>query len=247
MPTFLKNPYLCTVYLFIILILVSIIWRNLITSGLLLCYTGFLPFINTILWISVSNTGEKIRERLKVWHWVMILPWFAFAYSLFAQKWAGNLLNEIFYVDPNLFGVTYLFLSVFLAPIGLLYKQGLIEKVFLLFFVTAILFITILPLALLTRIPFKRIAKLFVLFQLGVMGISFFLTMVGNIPKQINNITTQFALTTDFNEHHMCSNSWATSAKGVIFLGGNKVLAYFPNNERGNQFKIKTCHTDMSF
>lgn len=233
--------------LWVVMIVVALLSANVFISGILIIYTGLLPFINATLWLSLSETGKKIRESLKVWHWAVMSSWLIFVYSLYAQKWTAGVINEIFHVDAESFGITYGLLAFLFTPVGLLYQQSVIGAAFTIFFVGAMILVTLIPFALITDIPFKKIAKSSALFFLCVFLMSFFLTTASNISRHLNDVTMRFAIWADFNEHHLCTNPWSTRSKGVIFLGGNKVLVYFPRNEKGSQFKVESCDLQESF
>ena len=242
-----NNQYLNTIYIWIGLIVTSLASKQIFLLSLTIIYTGFLPFLNAVLWLSVSDVGKKLREKLKVWHWAVIFSWLLFLYSLYAQKWTAGLLNGIFHVDAGNFGITYSLLAFLFAPIGLLYHDTVTGYAYAIFIVISGFLVYAIPVTLLTDIPFKRILKHSAVFFLGVLLISFFLSMVSILPKHLNDITTRFALWSDFNSNHLCADDWSKQSKSVIFLGGSNMLAYYPESKEGQKFKVEVCKSWKSF
>jgi hypothetical protein len=101
--------------------------------------------------------------------------------------------------------------------------------------------------SLFTEIKIKTIAKWSALLLCCIYLVSFFLTTAENISKNVNNVALSFALWADFNEKHTCTDNWVAEATGVIFLDGEKVLAYFPKNTNGKHFEVKTCNLQKTF
>ncbi|BAO45773.1 hypothetical protein [Thiolapillus brandeum] len=242
-----NNKYLNTIYIWVTLVVISLTSKHIFLLSLAIIYTGFLPFLNAVLWLSVSDSGSKLREQLKVWHWAVIFSWLLFLYSLYAQKWTAEVLNEIFHVDAGNFGITYSLLAFLFTPIGLLYHETITGYVYAIFVVAASFLVYAIPVALLTDIPFKKILKHSAVFFSGVLLTSFFLSMVSILPRHLNDITVRFALWADFNSSHLCADEWSKKSESVIFLGGPNMLVYYPSNEPGQIFKVEVCQSWKSF
>ena len=238
---FLSNYYLNTVYLWIVLIISAFSVTNIYTLTLVIAYTGYLPHINAVLWLSISETGKKIREKLEIWHWTVLISYIVIAYSIYAKSWSASLLNETFPIDPAKFGITDSIATLLIAPISLLYYQDLMGSIHTISILASMFIAPILVLTLLIGFPikstFKWIGKLFAAISL----VSFFVTMMFNFNNQLNNVVRKLALNTDFNKYHPCSNDWAKDAESLIFLGGDRVYVYFPNDINGEIFQFKTC------
>lgn len=242
-----NNIHLNTIYLWIALILTVFIKMNIYTITALLIYTGYLPHINLLFWLSLSNTGKQIRERLKIWHWAIIFSYIAFIYSLYAQSWASALLNETFPVDPSKFGITESFLVVLVAPVSLLYYPDYLAGIHTATIILSMIILPILGVAVLTGFSLKKTFKITGCILVLTFLMSFFVTLMLNFTMHIKDVTRIFALNTDFNSSHLCKDDWSNKSKSVIFLGGNKVLAYFDSREPGSQFEVVDCDYTKSF
>lgn len=238
-----NNKYLNTIYVWMGLVVLAFFSKQIVILALAIIYTGFLPFFNAIIWLSVSDAGKKIREKLKVWHWTLISSWILFFYSLYAQKWTAGVLNEIFHVDAKNFGITYSLLAFLFTPIGLLYHETITGYGYAVLIVVAGFMVYAIPVALLTDIPLKTILKHSAVFFLSVFLISFFLSMVSILPKRLNDIAIGFALWADFNSNHLCADEWSDKSESVIFLGGQSMLVYYPANQEGSRFQVEVCQS----
>jgi hypothetical protein len=242
-----NNKHLNTIYIWVALVAISLLTKYIFLLSLAIIYTGFLPFLNVVLWLSVSDAGTKLREKLKVWHWAIIFSWLLFIYSLYAQKWTAGVLNGIFHVDAGNFIITYSLLMFLFTPFGLLYHETVTGYAYTIFIVGAIILAYAIPAALLTNVKFKKTLKHSAIFFSGVLLTSLFLTMVSIFPKYLDDITTKFALWSDFNSSHLCADEWSKKSESVIFLGGPNMLAYYPSNELGQKFKVEVCQSWKSF
>lgn len=229
------------------LVVVSLLYKNIVTMGLAILYTGLLPFILGVFWVSLSKTGAVLRKNFKAWHWVVITSWLVFSYSLYARKWTATTINGVFHVDPEKFAITYDFLAFFYAPVSILYQPSFVSGLLNIFVALAIGLAPLFLLALLSDVKAKLIFKWSALFMGFIFLVSFFLTMAGNISEGVDDVALNFALWADFNEIHTCSDGWASSAKSVIFLDAEKVLAYFPSSEDGKKFQVKSCNSLKTF
>lgn len=247
MPNIFMNSYLNTIYIWVAISAAAIISQYVILLGVAIIYTGALPFINSVIWLSISSTGIKIREKLKLFHWASMFSVVVFLYGIYAQSWASSTLNKIFHVDANSFGITYTFISFLIAPVSFLYHENLIGAIYPAIIIVSMFLVCIIPIALLTNMPFTKVLKISGVFFGSIFLISFFLSMVFNLTKQIDNVTKEFALLTDFNSSHLCQDNWATGQESVVFLGGHNVLVYNPLKPSGSQFSKETCDFRKSF
>lgn len=237
----LSNHYLNTIYLWIVLITSTFTFTNIYTLTLVIAYTGYLPHINAVLWLSISETGKKIKEKLEIWHWAIFISYIVIAYSIYAQSWSASLLNEAFPIDPAKFGITNSIVTLLVAPISLLYHQDFIGSVHTVAILASMFIAPILVLAFLVGFSLKSIFKWIGKFFATILLVSFFVTIMFNFNEQLKNVVIKLALNTDFNKYHPCSNDWVRNAESLIFLGGDKVYVYFPNDINGEIFQFKTC------
>lgn len=242
-----KKTVFFTMAIWIALITAPLIYSNTVTVGLAILYTDLLPFMLGVFWISLSKTGVMLRERFKAWHWVIITSWLIFSYSLYARKWTAATINGIFHVDPEKFTLTYDFLAFVYAPVYILYQPSLVSGLLNIFVALVVGLAPLFVFALLADVKVKLIFKWSGLLIGFIYLVSFFLTMAGNISKSVDDVALNFALWADFNESHTCSDDWASSAKSVIFLDAEKVLAYFPSGEDGKHFQVKSCNSLKAF
>lgn len=242
-----KKTLISTLVGWIALVAVSLIYRNIVIVGLAILYTGLLPFMLGVFWVSLSKTGAILREHFKAWHWIVITSWLVFSYSLYARKWTATTLNGIFHVDPEKFTITYDFLAFVYAPVSILYQPSFVSGLLNIFVALAVGLAPLFVFALLAEVKAKLIFKWSALLMGFICLVSFFLTMAGNISEGVNDVALNFALWADFNEVHTCSDDWASSAKSVIFLDAEKVLAYFPSSEDGKNFQVKSCNSLKAF
>lgn len=238
---YLSNHYLNTVYLWVFLILVTFAFTNIYTLTLTIAYTGYFPYINAVLWLSISETGKKIRDKLEIWHWAVLISYIVFIYSIYAQTWSASILNDTFPVDPGKFAITHSITTVLIAPINLLYYPDFLGFLHTISILISMFVVPLLGMALLVGFPmgstFKSIGKLF----LGIFCVSFFVTIMFSFNNQLNNVITKLAISTDFNKNHPCSNKWAEKAESLIFLGGERVYVYSPTQTQDKVFQFETC------
>lgn len=241
------NVYLTIFLMWSILVLVAISARSRIVSALVIFYTGVMPFICTVLFISKSIIGKKIGEHAKKWHFAVYLSWVLFLYSVFAQHWASETLNNIFQVDAGSLSITYKLLAFLFAPFGIIYQAYVLSWVWLLFIMTGFALATIFPLILIFNVPLKRIWKKLAAFLIFYIFISFLAPMMSTITSNQNKLIIEFALWADFSSKNLCTDSWVSRTESVLFLGGNRVLAYQPHNPDGTRFTVETCNYGKTF
>lgn len=237
----LSNHYLNTIYLWIILVITTFVFTNIFTLTITIAYTGYLPHINAILWLSISETGKKIRDKLEIWHWAVLISYIVFIYSIYAQTWSASLLNETFPVDPGKFAITDSIATVLIAPISLLYYPDALAGLHMISILISMFVVPFLGLALLVGFPlgstFKSIGRLF----LTIFCVSFFVTIMFSFNNQLNNVIAKLAVNTDFNKYHPCTDTWSGKAESLLFLGGNRVYVYSPKETKDKVFQFKTC------
>lgn len=242
-----NNIYLNSLCLWVALIAVSFFEPNVYTLSALLIYTGYLPHVNALFWLSLSKTGEKIRARLKVWHWAVVASYIIFMYSLYAQSWAAALLNEIFSIDPAAFSITASFLTVLVAPVSLLYYPDYLAGIHTATIIISMFLIPLLGVLVAAGFSLKTTFKILGGVFVSIFLVSFFVTLMFSFTMHVKDVARTFALNTDFNSFNLCKDEWSNKSKSVIFLGGNKVLAYFESRDPGKQFEVVNCDYAKSF
>lgn len=242
-----RSPYLNTLYIWVVIFILFMFKGNFFTALGVLVYTGYLPVFNGVLWLSKSRTGKVIRERLKVWHWAVITSWVVFIYSLYAQSWASSLLNDIFKVGSSHFPITESFLAVLIAPVSLLYYPDYLAGIHTATIISAMIVIPALSVAFAAGFSFRVLFKIFASLLAIIALMTFFVTLMFNFTSNLNDVTKTFALNADFYSDNPCNNEWASKSNHVIFLGGDRVLAYFENSSEDHRFKVVSCDYTKRF
>lgn len=208
---------------------------------------GTLPFAFVVLWLASSRFGQLIREAASVWHLRILSASALFAYSVYAHKWASDLINELFLVDARYFGVSTAVIAVLFAPFGLIYRQEVVGWLWVGFLFVGAALTYILPLSLL---PPRRAAfgwRAWVKAGLFVLIGSFILAMSGHLARSFRPAAMTFAVWADFNAKHPCTDAWASHAEGVVFLGDQRVLVYSPSSPIGGRFTVESCNFSRRF
>lgn len=208
---------------------------------------GALPFALLAIWLPRSRPGQFVRAAASVWQLRIFGVSAIFIYGIYANKWAGDVINELFGVDPSHFGLSKTVLAVLFAPFGLVYRQDVVGWLWGIFLLITVLLTCVLPLSLLAperpAIGWKAWVGGFLFICLG----AFALTMSANIARSFHPLAMRFAIWADFNESHLCTDEWAGKPNSVVFLGDHRVLVYFPQNSTGNSFSVESCNYAKGF
>lgn len=201
---------------------------------------GTLPFAFVVLWLASSKYGLLIREAASVWHLRIFGISALFAYSIYAHKWASDLINELFLVDSHYFGTSTTVIAVLFTPFGLIYRPEVVKGLWIAFLFVAVLIAFILPLSLLSSRPLGW--RAWVKVALFVFVGSFFLATSKYLAQSFRPTAKEFAVWADFNEKHPCTDDWASHAESVVFLGDQRVLVYSPKSPLGSKFTVESCN-----
>jgi hypothetical protein len=241
------NVYLSVFLAWIIVISIALLARTRILSAVAIFYTGVMPFICSILFISRSFIGEKIRIHVTKWHFAVYFSWVLFLYSLFAQRWASETLNSIFQVDAGTLSITYRLLAFLFAPFGIVYQSYILSGVLLFFTLAGFALATIFPLFLIFNVSLKLIWKKLVAFILFYIFVALSAPLLSKITANQNRLIVEFALWADFSSKNLCTDNWVNNTESVLFLGGDRVLTYHPRNQTGLKFTVETCNFKKTF
>lgn len=211
-----------------------------------LSLTGAMPFVLVVLWLGLSEMGEKIRNWFNTWLLRVFSGALLFCYVTYGRKWAGDIINEIFNVDARFFGITSTALTVLFTPFGIFYRPDVIGNAFDIFNITAAFLILVYSFYLLVANGVKSRAKKigYIVLTFVIGSVSFVLAL--NIANSFKPAVKAFAVWADFNENHLCLDSWASEAKGVVFLDNGKVLGFFPQASNYH-FKVVSCDYAKKF
>jgi hypothetical protein len=217
-----------------------------VISLLVLSLTGAMPFALVVLWLGLSEYGKKIRDWFDAWHLRAFSVAALFVYGIYGRKWAGDIINELFNVDARYFGLTSAVLTVLFTPFGVLYRTDVVGPAFNLFILAAALIIPLYLTYLITAEGVDGRGKKVGYLVLTVVGASAALALAYNIAKTFKPAVKAFAVWADFNDNHLCTDSWASEVKGIVFLDDGRVLGYFPNAS-DHQFKVVSCNYAKEF
>ncbi|HEY9016849.1 hypothetical protein [Thiomicrospira sp.] len=243
----LKNDYILVLLFWLLSIFIFMMTKSGLVAAFSIFYTGLLPFVYIVLWLSKSEIGKNIRKHAKKWHIAVGISWFLFAYAIYAQKWAAGVINQVFFVDASNLGITYTLLAFLFTPFGMLYQESILSGLWNTLIIAAMIWGSIFPMLLMLPIPFKRIAYVFVFSFLVIGFFSLFIGAVTNLVVNKELLIKRFALWADFNNNHLCSDNWANTTDSVLFLGGERVLIYQSKKPENSQFSVKTCNFEKSF
>lgn len=209
--------------------------------------TGALPFALLAIWLPRSRLGKFVQAASSVWQLRIFGVSLLFAYSVYAHKWAGDVINDLFRVDSGHFGASTTVFSILFAPFGLIYRQDVIGWLWTAYILLAILITWVLPLSLLTpgrpALGWKAWVGGFVFFLAG----AFILAMSTHLANSFKPLAMQFAIWADFNDSHLCTDDWSSELNSVVFLGDQRVLVYFPKKQVGSRFSVETCNLEKVF
>ncbi|EJD6474339.1 MULTISPECIES: hypothetical protein [unclassified Providencia] len=253
-----RNPYQLLL-IFLILLIVVLIFSKLMNfqktaafiSGLTIFYTGVLPFIYLTLWISKSKIGGEIKKNAKKWHVVIFTSWVIFLYSIYAEMWVANTLNEIFSVNANHLSITYKLLAFLFTPFNLFYHLSilsLIKSILGIVFIMLLIFSPIIIIfVFIPNVRIRELLKVIMKMCFFVFISSFIISIITSISLNKDYLIKEFALWADFSSNNLCTDEWVNKTESVLFLDGGYVLAYHPQNLKDNQFTVETCNYKKSF
>lgn len=225
-----------------LLLILAAATSNSIVAAVAVFFTGVLPFIFIALWLSLSETGTSIRSHFKRWHFTLIFTWILFAYTIYARKWAASLINEIFHIDASSLGITYTLLAALYTPFGIFYQEAVVSALWNAIILIAVVWGGLFPFMLFLPIKLGKVARFFGVSILVILLSSVFIATVANLSLNKKNLISEFAIWADFNSSNLCSDDWTKNAQSVVFLGGDRVLAYKPANPTGSRFVPETCN-----
>lgn len=228
-------------------LLIVAVWSK---WGILLFFalslTGAMPFILIVLWLGLSDTGKKIRSWFEIWHLRTFSVVLVFCYGTYGRKWAGDVINELFNLDARYFGITSAVLTVLFTPFGLLYRPHVMGSALDLFNITVALVIPFYLIYLSFAVPIQGWVKKIGYLCFAVFAGAVVLALGFSISKSFKPTVREFAVWADFNENHLCTDSWASEAKSVVFLEDGNVLGYFPC-AADYKFKVVPCDYARQF
>lgn len=229
-----------------LLLLILALWSKIgVVILVSIAFTGLLPFVLGVFWLGISERGKSIRGQFEVWPVRIFAAAVFFVYWAYGQKWAADTINSLFGVDAKYFGITSILLTVLFTPFGVLYREGVIGIAYQVFLGFSVLLggYYLVYLLLARRVVGR--GKKIIYFIVLLFFIPFFLALMMRINIEFKTAVMNFALWADFYENHLCTDPWANQAKGVVFLDGGRILAYFPYSDV--HFKVVSCNYQKTF
>lgn len=242
-----KRVSIALVLAWIFSIFATLLIRNPLIAFTSIFLGGALPFALLAVWLPRSRLGKFVQEAASVWQLRIFGITTLFAYSVYANKWAGDIVNELFHVDPSHFGVSTTVIAVLFAPFGLIYRQDVIGWLWIVFILLGTLLTFVLPLSLLTPGSAALGWKAWIGGLVFVFVGAFVLTMSTKLTNSFKPLAMRFAIWADFNDSHLCTDDWASKPNSVVFLGDQRVLVFFPKNPLDKRFSVESCNYAKSF
>jgi len=208
--------------------------------------TAAMPFVLVVLWLGLSQTGRSIRGWFKLWHVRVIFGALVFCYATYGHKWALDIINQLFNVDPKYFGITSTVLTVLFIPFGIIYRPEITERAWDVVLVATVFLTPIywLYLCFIDDVEGRGLKFLYSI-ALPLAGVAA-LTLAVQISNDFRPMVQNFAIWADFNDNHLCTDPWASNAKEVVFLDHGEVLAHFPRASPF-QFQVVSCNYAKKF
>ncbi|MHC6645059.1 hypothetical protein ACYTPF_00585 [Alteromonas sp. HB246098] len=227
-----------TFLVYISLLLISYFKVNLsnISWTFLMSLLIILPFGILVSIITNNKIFKKVTSTL--WSKSLISIGLV-VYTAMSNVWASTLINEIYGVAANHFGITQIFLTLayFVITIMKLIFSGLF---------ISIIALGVLPLwyvvAFKDSIKSKAYGALYFCVIFILVAVTY--TIIGLFDRDIKIFAERAALWGDFYPNNKCTKDLGKN-KGVIFLSPNKVLTATPvvqnNNKVHWNYPIKQC------
>jgi len=235
-----------TIAIWISLLFLVVLTHVGLLALLAVSLTGAMPFILLILWLGLTEQGEKLRGWFDVWQVRAFFGAFLFCYVTYGHKWAGDVINELFHVDAKFFGITSAVLTVLFTPFGIFYRPDVAGSALDIFNLIVAVVAPLCFIYLFVLNGIENRGRKILSLLVGIFCTTFVLAFVFDISKDFKPAVKAFALWADFNESNLCTDAWAQTAKSVVFLDDGKVLAYFPG-ESDYKFQVVSCNYAKKF
>lgn len=235
----LKKPFVVLLSTWLIFLVLFHALPNLLTLSAFISLNAAFPFIVIFL---VLFSGGFFKDVESV-GWLKLL-WVAvgFFYLLIANKWAGDVLNDIFKIDPSFFPTTSKVLTLVFYPLSF-YGSSVWGWSSALMLVTFSLLITIvLPWALLSPAIWQQFSgKKWLVVILAFVMIAIWAPVNSMLGRNYLALVERLAIWADFNDKHRCSNLGLQQAQKVIFLKDGNVLALRTSSTGDTEYAVLPC------
>lgn len=235
----LKKPLIALGCAWVISLACSLVLPNLLTRLVFIALNAALPFIVVFLILFAVGFFKAVEGV----GWIKLL-WVAagFLYLLAANKWAGDVLNDIFKIDPSLFPTTSKVLAVVFGPL-FLYDSTVWGMFYSIALVTLSLFLTtVLPAALIDPKLWQQLSgKKWVWVGVAFVMVAIWAPVNSILARKYPMLVEQLAIWGDFNDNHRCVNLEPQQVQKVIFLKDGNVLALRTNLTGSTKYVVFHC------
>lgn len=220
-------------------LVLSLALPNLLTLSAFIVLNAALPFIVIFLVLFGGGFFKAVEDV----SWLKLL-WVAagFFYLLVANKWSGDVLNEIFKIDPSFFPTTSKVLTVVFGPLSL-YGSSAWDLSYALILVSLFFFFSIvLPAALISPTLWQQFSwKKWLWVILAFVMVAIWAPMNSILGHKYPVLVERLAIWADFNDNHRCSNLGLQQAQKVVFLKDGNVLALRTSSTGGTEYAVLPC------
>lgn len=235
----LKKPLIALGSAWGIFLVLFLALPNLLTLSVFIVLNAALPFFFIFLVLFAGGFFKAVEGV----GWIKLL-WVAagFLYLLVANKWAGDVLNDIFKIDPSLFPTTSKVLTVVFGPLSL-YGSSIWGWSNALAVVTfSLLFTVVLPAALISPTLWQQFSgKKWFWVGLAFVMVAIWAPVNSMLGHKYPILIELLAIWGDFNDNHRCANLEPQQAQKVIFLKDGNVLALRADLTGGTEYVVLRC------
>jgi hypothetical protein len=237
--TRLKKPLVLLGGTWLVLFLLFLLFKNAMTAIPFMAFNAYLPFVVIYLVLFTAGFFESVENV----GWLKVL-WgvIGFIYLLFANKWAGDVLNDLFNVDPSFFLATSAVLTVAFGPVAMYSSNAWgVFSALALVGVSFLLSIA-LPAALLSITIWQNFGwKKWLWLLLAFSAVAIWMPLCSRLGASYIPNVEQLALWADFNDKNRCTNEPAKSASKVVFLRDGYVLAPQTDPKSQEKYVVLRC------
>lgn len=196
----------------------------------------YIPFLILIIYIQDSIMYKILSKQI----WIKSIVVFTLAlYSMFALSYAMSLINEIFHIDPKLFPITTVFLTVFYLPVVAL-KVLMYPVIYIQllsgFIILGLILKYVFNYNIVSLSETIKSIVIFIIFVIVLSTTSKLLYFFNE--KVLKDYTIEVALKSDFSKRHECINLKSSDVTSILFISDDNVLTY---SKTTKQLKIKPC------
>lgn len=230
----LKRPLLALGVAWIVALVVSMAWQSLLTLSVFIALNAAAPFI--VIFLTMFAAGFFKAVEGVGW---LKLVWIVagFLYLVVANKWAGDLLNDIFKIDPSYFPTTSSVLVLVFGPL-LLYGSPLWGWFYAISLITLSLLAVVLPVLLMATARQKLSPKGWLWGIAATLSIVIWVPLNSILGHKYPLLVERLAVWADFYDKHRCAN---LDAQKVVFLKDGNVLALRTSSDGATGYVVLPC------